>query len=168
MLSARILELDQLDAECHRVIAEATEILRKNHEERKILHGKLLRIAPELEFDEKTRTVRWASKERKFGMKSFLFLKTLWDEKRHQAKTEKIERVVFGITGNAKQMFLPEKTLKQFLWRIRKELQEIEFPYKIVRSRSKKTHESQGFKLKCRRVYKRKRKNVDQQKKAIL
>lgn len=49
MLSDRILELDRIDAECLRAIAEAMETLRRNREEREILHAKLLGVVIEPE-----------------------------------------------------------------------------------------------------------------------
>jgi len=104
---------------------------------------------PILDFDKDGRTIRWDQSEKKFGKKSFLFLKTLWNGGvKHRAKIEKIERVVFGI-GGQRQMFLSANTLKMFLQRLEKELKKVAFPYSIKKIKNFSTLEIKGFQLVC-------------------
>lgn len=151
MSRKRLLELRRSDLEALRMIEEATEILRRNREERERIESSLFRLpGPELSFDDLRRGIVWHDRTIRLGQKSYLFVKTLWQGgDRHRAKIERIESVVFKVGDGHRKMFLSVNTLRSFVNRLCMELKKQSFPYEIRNIKEKKTQEIRGYFLKC-------------------
>lgn len=146
----RLIELQQSDAESLRLIREATETLRRNQIEREQIEAALFRLpGPELHFDDTRRTISWQDHNIRLGRKSYLFIKTLWNDKKHRAGIERVERIVFKVGDGHRKAFLSGNTLRSFVNRLRTELQKQAFPYELKNSRKNSTQEIRGYFLKC-------------------
>jgi len=131
-----------------------------------------------LQFDDQSQTVCWLNQSLKLGGKSYLFIKTLWHAPRHRKKTESLEQSVWKTRGRKRKRwatvktkkgvrkvrvttpFVPQNTLKLFLFRLQNRLQSAQFPYKIMPVKDKKSAEIVGHKLKCTKRYTKDKKNV--------
>ena len=162
-------------SELRRQIDELIEKLKELRiKENEILHQMFFGTEqPEvlLQFDDKNLTVHWFDKSLKFGKKSYLFVKTLWEAPKHRKKTESLERSVWKSESRKQtrlvsvrtkngirkvrvvSRFLSRNTLKLFLFRLQNRLQSANFPYKIVPVKNRKAGEIVGFRLKCTKRY---------------
>ena len=131
-----------------------------------------------LQFDDKTKIVRWLDRSLKLGGKSYRFLKTLWSAPRHQKKIESLEQSVWKSRGQKKSRqitvktakgirkvhvssrFLSQNTLKLFLFRLQNRLRTAQFPYRITPRKNRISAEIVGYGLKCTKIYKKTQKKI--------
>ena len=118
----------------------------------------------ELCFEEDYRTVRWSGGSLKLGHKSWVFIKTLWNGKRHTVSVNKIEREVWVVSKRKKRLckigkrtiktdMISRNTFNSFLQRLKKELSG-KFPYKIIPVKSRETREISAYRLKRTKLFK--------------
>ncbi|MDR0520628.1 MAG: hypothetical protein LBH00_02115 [Planctomycetaceae bacterium] len=131
-------------------------------------------------FNDQSQTVSWFEQTLKLGGKSYRFLQLLWNAPRHRKKIEPLTQSVWK-TGRQKRKrqaavktkagvrqvrvvsrFVPQNTLKQFLFRLQNRLRAARFPYKIVPVKSRRTREFTAYQLKCHQRYAAGMSNVPQ------
>ena len=164
----------ELRKQIDELIVKLTELRKQENEIiRQMLAGTELPEVP-LHFDDKTQTIQWFDKSLKLGGKSYLFVKTLWQAPLHRKKIASLEQSVWTPQTSTKRRqiavktkkgvrrvkvasrFLPQNTLKLFLFRLQNRLRSAQFPYKIVPVKIQKngtTGEIVGYKLKCTKRY---------------
>jgi DNA-binding winged helix-turn-helix (wHTH) protein len=135
-----LLEIDRLDAEDLRIIAEATERMRKRAAERTsiLTAGKKMSSAA-LKFD--GNIVRWDGGEVELTDNGIAIVKALWFAKKHRIDTCSLCTKVWG------QGAMPQNSLNSALQRVRKALKEFEFPMYIKAVKSVKRKVVKGYAL---------------------
>jgi len=171
-----MMELLPSYLELRRQIDELVEQLATLRMQENEIIGQMLskveQIEVPLQFDDKTHTIQWSGNSLKLGGKSYLFIKTLWLAPGHRQKIENLEQSVWKLKEQSRRVsvktkkgirkvkvasrFLPQNTLKLFLFRLQNRLRSAQFPYKIVPVKSRKNGivgEIVGYRLKCAKRY---------------
>ncbi|GHT24538.1 hypothetical protein FACS189419_09520 [Planctomycetales bacterium] len=102
---------------------------------------------PELFFDEQNRTVRWNGGAVKLCRKQFSFIQALWNGAKHSEQLDVLEEYVWQDRHTNKQPFVRRHTIFALAARTRKNVNNVNFPYKIESIKNFSTLELQGYQL---------------------
>jgi DNA-binding response OmpR family regulator len=102
---------------------------------------------PELFFDEQNRTVRWNGGAVKLCRKQFAFIQALWNGTKHSEQLDVLEEYVWQDRHTKKQPFVRRHAIFALVSRTRKNVSNVNFPYKIESIKNFSTLELQGYQL---------------------
>jgi flavorubredoxin len=159
---AQLEKIQKEIKECKRIICEQYSFIDALLlEADAVMSNILLTTNPndvELLFDKDQRTITWNGGCLRLGHKSWLFLKALWEGRRHICSVEKIEQIVW-VKQNRKSRLVKvgnrtitvdtvsRNTFNSFLRRLQNEING-KFPYKIASVKSRETREIMAYRLK--------------------
>ena len=126
-LQNRVYEITA-DARLYRLLEIGDQIDTLRREQERIVQSLLPEGEPELRFDEQRRRIYWNSGSIKLGKKSYLFVKTIWFGKEHQAELTELEECVW-MQHTKTEMFVARRTVSTLVLHTQKNLSEVDFPY---------------------------------------
>ena len=134
------------NAGVYRLLEIGTQIDALRREQEQITKSLLPDTESELHFNDLRRRVYWAGGSVKLGKKSYLFVKTLWFGKNHQAELGDLEESVWTQRSEM-EGFVARGTISTLVLHTRKNLMEAHFPYKIEVVKNFFSRELEGFRL---------------------
>ena len=135
-----------VDARVYRLLEIGNQIDALRREQDRIVQSLLPDTEPELFFNDHLRRIYWDGGSVKLGKKSYLFVKTVWFGKEHQAEFAELEENVWMQRAESKT-FVARRTVSTLVQHTQNNLTEVNFPYKIEALKNFSSRELEGFRL---------------------